>query len=72
MTVTVTVKGGKITDIVLEDGHAETPGIFDLAVEQVIPAIIEAQSTDVDSATGASMSSEGIKEAVEDALSKAV
>jgi uncharacterized protein with FMN-binding domain len=41
-------------------------------VEQVIPAIIEAQSTDVDSATGASMSSEGIKEAVEDALSKAV
>ena len=32
---------------------------------------LEAQSTEVDSASGASMSSAGIKEAVEDALSKA-
>ena len=71
MKVTVTVENGKISDIVLQEGHAETPGIYEMAVDQVIPAIIEAQSTDVDSASGASMSSAGIKEAVEDALSKA-
>ena len=71
MKVDVTVENGKISDIVLQEGHAETPGIYEMAVDQVIPAIIEAQSTDVDSASGASMSSAGIKEAVEDALSKA-
>ena len=71
MKVTVTVKDGKITDVVLKEGHNETPGIYDLAVEQVIPAIIETQSIDVYSASGASMSSTGIKEAVADALNKA-
>ena len=71
MKVSVTVEGGKISDIVLQEGHSETPGIYEMAVDQVIPAIIEAQSTDVDSASGASMTSAGIREAVEDALSKA-
>ena len=69
--VNVTVENGKISDIVLQEGHSETPGIYEMAVDQVIPAIIEAQSTDVDSASGASMTSAGIREAVEDALSKA-
>ncbi len=64
MKVSVTVEGGKISDIVLQEGHSETPGIYEMAVDQVIPAII-------DSASGASMTSAGIREAVEDALSKA-
>ena len=38
--------------------------------EQIPAAIIEAQSTEVDSITGVTLTSEGIKEAVENALAQ--
>ena len=50
--------------------HNETPGISDPAIEQLPAAIVEANSTDVDSVSGASVTSKAIKEAVQEALSQ--
>lgn len=66
ITVEVTVESGKIADIQVV-GEAETPKYFSRA-ETVIDSILSAQSTEVDAITGATISSEGIKEAVADAL----
>lgn len=68
--VTVTIKDGNIEDIELGDYRDDSPYI-DNAAEGVIPAIIEAQSVDVDAVTGATYSSKGIKAAVAYALEKA-
>ncbi len=65
--VSVTVEGGKITQIDILS-QEETPGLSDPAFEQIPEAIIEAQSTDVDVVTGATMTSQGIIEAVASAL----
>lgn len=66
--VAVTVEDGKISDVeVLE--HKETVGISDPAIEQIPQAIVDAQSTDVEAVTGATVTSEAIKEAVAAALS---
>lgn len=51
--------------------HSETPGIFESAEKGVINEIIRKQTTEVDSVTGASNSSKGIKEAVANALEQA-
>ena len=68
LKVAVTVEDGKISGVeVLE--HKETAGISDPAIEQIPQAIVEAQSTDVEAVTGATVTSEAIKEAVAAALS---
>jgi len=51
--------------------HHETEGIGDRAFENVIPAIIEAQSAEVDAWSGATITSEAIKKAVAAALAEA-
>ncbi len=66
--VTVTVSGGKITAVEVVE-HSETAGISDPAIEQIPAKIVEAQSTDVDAVTGATVTSEAIKAAVKAALS---
>jgi uncharacterized protein with FMN-binding domain/succinate dehydrogenase/fumarate reductase flavoprotein subunit len=66
--VTVTVSGGKITEIVVGD-NKETPGVSDPAIEQIPAAIIEAQSAEVDVVAGATVTSKAIMEAVANALS---
>jgi uncharacterized protein with FMN-binding domain len=67
--VEVTLVDGKITAIeVLE--HSETEGVSDPAFAQIPERIITAQSAEVDVATGATMSSKGIMEAVANALGK--
>ena len=66
--VAVTVEDGKISGVeVLE--HKETAGISDPAIEQIPQAIVDAQSTDVEAVTGATVTSDAIKEAVAAALS---
>lgn len=65
--VTVTVSGGKITGIQVGE-HQETPGLADPALEQIPQDIIAAQSTEVDSVSGATVTSEAIKQAVANAL----
>ena len=66
--VSVTVSNGKITEVNVT-GHQETAGISDPAIEQVPQAIVNAQTTDVDAVSGATMTSEAIKEATAKALS---
>lgn len=67
--VKVTMDGDKIAKIDVLS-HGDTPGICDKAFAAVPQAIIDAQSTQVDVAAGATFSSKGIMAAVEDALSK--
>ena len=68
--VKVTVDGDKISKIEVLS-HSETSGVSDPAFQTIPDAIIQAQSTDVELASGASFSSQGIIDAVKDALSQA-
>ncbi|MGI1660045.1 MAG: FMN-binding protein [Desulfitobacterium sp.] len=70
IVVAVEIGGGKITDVKVTS-HNETEGIGSLAVEKLPGEIVEAQSTEVDGVSGATVSSTAIKEAVNAALAKA-
>jgi|GEM_PF-91094 len=71
ITVQVDVKGGKIADVKVVK-HGETEMIIAAPIEQMIPEIVKKNGVEgVDSVGGATLSSEGIKAAVKDALSKA-
>ena len=67
--VKVTMDGDKIAKIDVLS-HGETAGISDAAFSTIPEAIIAAQSTEVDAAAGATVSSKAIMAAVNDALSK--
>lgn len=67
-TVSVTVEGGVITDITVVS-YSDNQEYFTRASRSVIPAIIEKQSIDISTVSGATFSSRGILEAVADALS---
>jgi len=51
--------------------HNETPRFADPVFEQLIPTVLERQSTNVDTVTGATMTSVALLAAVQDALQKA-
>lgn len=68
--VSVTVSEYEIIDVAVTQ-HNETEGIGSLAVEALPKAILEAQSPEVDTYTGATESSEGIIAATKEALAKA-
>jgi len=70
IAVSVEIADGKIADVKVLS-HSETEGIGSIAVEQLPAKIVEAQSTEVEAVSGASVSSAAIKEAVNDALAKA-
>ena len=70
ITADVTVEDGKITKIEVT-ADSETPGIMEAPVEQIPAAIIETQSTEVDVVSGATITSNGIIEAVNAALAEA-
>ncbi len=65
--VSVEVQGGKITEIKVLD-HSESDGIADPAISGIPKAIVEKQSLDVDAVSGATFTSDGIIEAVKNAL----
>ncbi|WP_034328558.1 FMN-binding protein [Alkaliphilus transvaalensis] len=68
--IELVVEDGKVTDLnVLE--HGETEGISDAAFEGITEQLLEKQSADLDVITGATMTSEGLIEAIEEALPKA-
>ena len=67
LEVSVTVEGGRLSAVEVLS-HKETPGISDPALEAIPAAIVEAQSTEVDSVTNATVTSDAIKAAVEAAL----
>jgi fumarate reductase flavoprotein subunit len=51
--------------------YSDTPGIGTQAFEELAGAVVDANSSDVDIVSGASYSSRGFLDAVEDALQKA-
>ena len=68
IAVEVTVEGGQITDLAITS--AEDSAYLSNA-EAIIPKIIEAQSADVDTISGATFSSTGIRNAAQEAIEKA-
>ncbi|WP_394238373.1 FMN-binding protein [Niallia oryzisoli] len=70
MAVKVSIEGGEISKVDIVK-HNESPGVSDGAIEQIPKSIVEKQSTEVDTVTGATSSSKTIITAVNDALSKA-
>jgi len=65
--VTVTVENGKITKISI-DSYRDDNEYFSRAKKTMISRILDAQSVDVDTVSGATYSSSGILDAVADAL----
>ena len=71
VAVEVTVKDGKIEAVEVTSAEKED-GAYLAMAEDIIPKIIEAQSAEVDTISGATFSSTGIKNASEQALEQAV
>lgn len=71
VAVEVTVKDGKIEVVEVTSAEKEDSAYLAMA-EDIIPKIIEAQSVEVDTISGATFSSTGIKDATEQALEQAV
>jgi fumarate reductase flavoprotein subunit len=70
VTVTLTIKDNVITDVKAE-GKNETKGIGTKALEALPKEMITGNSVDVDGISGATVTSDAIKKAAEQALSKA-
>ena len=68
--VSVTFDAEKITAIEVVQ-HDETPGLGTAAFEQMIPAMLSAQNTKVDGFSGATNSSNALKEAVDNCIAQA-
>ncbi len=68
--VTVIIKDGIIESVTVGDNE-ETPDKGGVAIAQLPDAIVSAQSYDVDAVSGATVTSDGIKDAVARCLEKA-
>lgn len=71
VVVEVTVKDGSIISVDITSAEKEDSAYLAMA-EDIIPEIIDAQSAEVDTISGATFSSTGIKNATAQALEKAV
>lgn len=71
ITVSVTLKDGKMTDIAVLSADGEDKPYYKQAVS-VLNEMLEAQSTEVDTVSGATLTADGLIDAVADALGKAV
>ena len=67
--VRVTMDGDRIANVEAIQNY-ETPGIADGALKEIGQRIVDTQSTDVDLVAGATRTTKGIMEAVNDALSQ--
>ena len=67
LSVEVTVTDGALTNVVVTD-HAETEGLADPAITDLPEAIIDTNSTDVEVVSGATITSQAILAAVDEAL----
>ena len=70
VTVELQVTGGKLAAVRVVK-HVETPGISDAAMTQFPQRVVDAQSLKVDAVSGATLTSDGIRNAVADAIRKA-
>ena len=71
IVVDITIKDDVITDIEIVSADNEDASYFNMA-KTLTSSIIEEQSTDIDTVSGATFSSTGILEAVNNALDQAV
>ena len=67
VTVSVTIREKTITAVDILS-HSDTPSFFSRAEAQVVAAILAEQKADVDAVSGATLSSNGIMQAVRNAL----
>ena len=67
IVVELTAAGGKITAVKVVK-HSETPGISDAALARVPGEIVQAQTTGIDTVSGATLTTNGIKAAVAAAI----
>lgn len=70
IAIEVTIEDKKIADIKITSAENEDGAYLTMA-EDIIPSILEKQSAEVDTISGATFSSGGIKNAVKQALEKA-
>lgn len=70
ITVQVTVSGGKITSVDILSASGETGSYF-ASAQGVVSKVLSSQSPNVDAVSGATYSSNGIIQAVQNALSQA-
>ena len=70
VAVELTIENGKFTDLTVVSAEKEDAAYFD-AASSLLDTILEEQSTDMDTVSGATFSSNGIIHATEDALRKA-
>ena len=66
----VTIENGEITSIEVKEAQKEDSAYLEMA-KDIIEDIVDAQSADVDTISGATFSSTGIREADTQALEKA-
>lgn len=69
VVVEVTMQGSKIVKIEVVSSE-DTPGLSTQAFEVMIDRIVTKQGVDVDTVSGATASSRGLLQAVEDAIAK--
>lgn len=70
ITVSVTIRDGKMTDISVLDASGEDRPYYEQAVS-VLDKMLSTQSTEVDTVSGATLTAEGLIDAVANALGKA-
>ena len=70
ITVSITVSRNRLSAITVTN-HSDTDAFANMAFNSLIPAMIEKQSADVDAMSGATGTSNGLKQAVQDAIDKA-
>ena len=70
ITVSVTIQGGRMTDISVLDASGEDRPYYNQSLP-LLDQMLSSQSTEVDTVSGATLTSEGLIGAVADALGKA-
>lgn len=70
ISISVTVEDGKVTEVNILSAEKED-GAYLAMAKDIIPTIIEQQTWDVDTISGATFSSTGIRNATQQALEKA-
>ena len=68
--VTTTIKNDKIEDVVVKE-HNETPSIGGVAIEQMISNMKDNNKYDVDTVSGATKTSQALKDAVKKGFEEA-
>ena len=70
ITVAVTFRSNRITEIVVRE-YTDTSAFVNMVVRTMVPAIISAQGVNVDNVAGATVTANGLKEAVAAAMAQA-